>query len=68
MSQLYETWEDNFQLLFRWRDAFLEKIFDPIIEIDLYVEEGKLFFRSLFLCFWSLSSRFLWGMQVISQC
>jgi hypothetical protein len=46
---LYEIWEDNFQLLFRWREAFLENIIDPVIEIDLYVEEGKLFFRSFFV-------------------
>jgi hypothetical protein len=56
MSQLYGTWEDNFQLLFRWNEAILEKMSNSIIEIDLHVEDGKLFFRSFFCVFPCLQS------------
>jgi hypothetical protein len=48
LGQLYRTWEDNFQLLFRWRAAVLEKMHDSVIEIDLDEEEGKLYFRRFF--------------------
>jgi hypothetical protein len=48
LGQLYGTWEDNFQLLFRWRAAVLEKMSDSVIEIDLNEEEGKLYFRRFF--------------------
>jgi hypothetical protein len=48
LGQLYGTWEDNFQLLFRWKVAVLEKMHDSVIEIDLDEEEGKLYFRRFF--------------------
>jgi hypothetical protein len=55
MSLLYGTWEDNFQLLFRWREAILEKMSNLVIEIDLHVEEGRnsleVFFMLLILVF-----------------
>jgi hypothetical protein len=39
LTQLYETWEESFQLLFRWREAVLEKMPDPIIEFDLHEDD-----------------------------
>jgi hypothetical protein len=40
LGQLYRTWEDNFQLLFRWKDAVLQKMPDSVIEIDIDEEDG----------------------------
>jgi hypothetical protein len=37
---LYGTWDDNFQLLFRWKEAVLEVMHDSVIEIELVEEEG----------------------------
>jgi hypothetical protein len=48
---LYGTWDDNFQLLFRWKEAVLEVMHDSVIEIELVEEEGQLFFRRLFCAF-----------------
>jgi hypothetical protein len=46
---LYGTWEDSFKLLFRWREAVLEVMPDSVIEFDLVVDDGKLYF-SIFFC------------------
>jgi hypothetical protein len=43
---LYGSWEE--QLLFRWKEVILEKMPDSVIEIELHVEEGQLFFRRFF--------------------
>jgi hypothetical protein len=51
LAQLYGSWEESFQLLFRWKKVVLEKMHDSVIEIDLHVEEGKLFFRRVFCAF-----------------
>jgi hypothetical protein len=47
-GQLYETWEDNFQLLFRWKEAVLEKMLNSVIEIDIEEEDKKLYFKRFF--------------------
>jgi hypothetical protein len=39
-AQLYGTWEDSFQLLFRWKEAMLEVMPDSVIEIEIVQEEG----------------------------
>jgi hypothetical protein len=49
--QLYGSWEDSFQLLFSWKKAVLEKMSDSVIEIELHVEERKLYFRRFFCAF-----------------
>jgi hypothetical protein len=41
LIELYGSWEDNFQLLFWWKEAVLEKMSDSIIEIELAMDEGK---------------------------
>jgi hypothetical protein len=52
LTQLYETWEESFQLLFRWREVVLEKMPDPIIEFDLHEDDdGNLEFRRFFCAF-----------------
>jgi hypothetical protein len=49
LGQLYGTWEDTFQLLFRWKEAMLQKMLDLMIEIDIDEEEdGRLYFKRLF--------------------
>jgi hypothetical protein len=48
---LYGTWDDNFQLLFRWKEVVLEVMHDSVIEIELVEEEWQLFFRRLFCAF-----------------
>jgi hypothetical protein len=51
LKVLYGSWEESFQLLFRWKEAVMEKMSNSIIEIDIHVEEGKLFFRRFFCAF-----------------
>jgi hypothetical protein len=43
VALIYGSWENNFQLLFRWIGSSIGKMPDSIIEID--VEEGKIYFR-----------------------
>jgi hypothetical protein len=61
LAQLYESWEESFQLLLRWKEAALEKMSDSVIEIDLHVEEGKLFFKRFFCAFGSCLEGFREG-------
>lgn len=49
LSKLYGFWEDNFQLVFRWKEVVLAKMSDSIVEIDVRVEDGKVYF-SWFFC------------------
>jgi hypothetical protein len=51
LSVLYGSWEESFQLLFRWKEAVMEKMSDSMVEIELHVEEGRLFFRRFFCAF-----------------
>jgi hypothetical protein len=48
LIELYGSWEDNFQLLFWWKEAVLEKMYDSVIEIELAADEGKLYFKMFF--------------------
>jgi hypothetical protein len=50
-AQLYGTWEDIFQLLFRWKEAVLEVMPHSVIEIEIVQEEGQLSFRRFFCAF-----------------
>jgi hypothetical protein len=43
LSVLYGSWEESFSLLYRWKEAVMEKIPDSMVEIELHVEEGKFF-------------------------
>jgi hypothetical protein len=58
---LYGSWEESFQLLFRWKEAVLEKMTDSVIEIDIHVQEEKLFFRRFFCAFRSYLEGFREG-------
>jgi hypothetical protein len=49
---LYGTWEESFKLLFRWKQAVLQKMPDSVIEIDIdEAEDGRLHFKRLFCAF-----------------
>jgi hypothetical protein len=41
----------SFQLIFRWKEAVLEIMPDSVIEIDLDVHDGQLYFRRFFCAF-----------------
>jgi hypothetical protein len=46
---LYGTWEESFKLLFRWKEAVLQKMSDSVIEIDIdEAEDGRLHFKRFF--------------------
>jgi hypothetical protein len=60
-GQLYETWEDNFQLLFRWKEAVLEKMLNSVIEIDIEEEDKKLYFKRFFCALGSCLEGFCEG-------
>jgi hypothetical protein len=51
LAQLFGSWEDIFQLIFRWKEAVLETMHDSIIEIDLDVHDGQLYFTRFFGAF-----------------
>jgi hypothetical protein len=51
LRELYGTWEDSFKLLFRWREAILEVMPDSVIEFDVTVEDGKIYFSRFFCAF-----------------
>jgi hypothetical protein len=51
LRELYGTWEDSFKLLSRWREAILEVMPDSVIEFDLVVEDGRLYFSRFFCAF-----------------
>jgi hypothetical protein len=51
LAQLFGSWEDSFQLIFRWKEAVLETMPDSVIEIDLDVHDGQLYFRRFFCAF-----------------
>jgi hypothetical protein len=51
LAQLFGSWKDSFQLIFRWKEAVLETMSDSVIEIDLDVHDGQLYFRRFFCAF-----------------
>jgi hypothetical protein len=64
LAQLYGTWEESFQLLFRWWETVLEKMPDSVIEIEIHEDDdGNLFFGRLFCAFGHCLERFHEGCQ-----
>jgi hypothetical protein len=51
LDQLLSIWEDSFQLIFRWKEAVLETMPHSVIEIDLDVHDGQLYFKRFFCAF-----------------
>jgi hypothetical protein len=61
---LYGTWEESFQLLFKWWETVLEKMPDSVIEIEIHEDDdGNLFFGRLFCAFGHCLERFHVGCQ-----
>jgi hypothetical protein len=48
LKEVYESWEESFQLLFSWRETVLEKMPDSVVEIDVILEDGKYYFSRFF--------------------
>jgi hypothetical protein len=66
MAEMYGTWEENFQQLLNWKAAMMEKSPDSVIELDVHMVGGKMYFRRFFLCTWAVHSRFSGGMSPLS--
>jgi hypothetical protein len=48
MADLYGTWEQNFQQLFNWKAAMMEKSLDNVIELDMHMVCDKMYFNHFF--------------------
>jgi hypothetical protein len=48
LKELFGSWEESFQLLWRWRAAVMEKSPDSVIELDVKMDEGRPFFTRFF--------------------
>jgi hypothetical protein len=49
MTELYDTWEENFQQLLRWKAAVLEVSPDTVIEVDCHMDGEKRYFLQFFV-------------------
>jgi DNA replicative helicase MCM subunit Mcm2 (Cdc46/Mcm family) len=48
MIELYDTWEENFQQLLRWKEVVMEISPYSVIEVDCYMDVEKMYFHQLF--------------------
>jgi hypothetical protein len=48
LKELFGSWEESFQLLWRWREAVMQKSPDSVIELDVKIDEGCPFFSRFF--------------------
>jgi hypothetical protein len=49
MTELYVTWDENFQQLLRWKTFVIEVSPDSVIEIVCHMDGEKRYFRRLFV-------------------
>ena len=49
LKELFGSWEESFQLLWRWREAVMQKSPDSVIELDVKMDEGRPFFSRFFV-------------------
>jgi hypothetical protein len=49
MTDLYDTWEENFQQLLNWKAAVMEVSPDSVIEVDCHMIGEKMYFRRFFV-------------------
>jgi hypothetical protein len=61
MTEMYGTWEENFQQLLNWKAAVMEKSPDSVIELDVYMVGGKMYFRRFFCALGSCTQGFREG-------
>jgi hypothetical protein len=59
--------EENFQQLLNWKAAAMEKPPDNMIELDVHMVGGNMYFHH-FLCTWTMYLGFLRGLSAISCC
>jgi hypothetical protein len=48
MTEMYDTWEENFQQLVNWKATVMEISLDSVIELDVHKVGGKMYFRGFF--------------------
>jgi hypothetical protein len=48
MTELYGTWEENFQQLLRWKEAVMKISPDSVIEVDCHMDGEKMYFCQFF--------------------
>jgi hypothetical protein len=63
MTELYGTWEENFQQLLRWKAAVLEVSPDSVIEVHCHMDGEKMYFRRFFCELGSCTQGFREGCQ-----
>ena len=61
LKELFGTWEESFQLLFSWKEVVLQRSPDSVIEIDVRVEDGRVYFSRFFCALGPCISGFLHG-------
>jgi hypothetical protein len=61
MTEMYDTWEQNFQQLLNWKSTVMEISPDTVIELDVHKVGEKMFFRRFFMCTWAMYSGFSGG-------
>jgi hypothetical protein len=66
LTQLYGTWEDSFQLLFRWKEAVMEKMSNSVIEFDVEVKDEKFSEGSFVL--WTHVLKVFMRLQAVFEC
>jgi hypothetical protein len=48
LADMYGTWEENFQELLNWKATVMEKSPDSVIELDVHMVGGKMYFQRFF--------------------
>jgi hypothetical protein len=66
MTDMYDTWEEIFQQLLNWKATIMEKSPYSVIELDVHMVGGKMYFRQFFFCTWTVYSGFLRGLSALS--
>jgi hypothetical protein len=48
LAEIYGKWEDNFELLFRWKAEVLKRSPGSVVEIDVLDVDGQVYFNRFF--------------------
>jgi hypothetical protein len=48
LAEVYGKWEDNFELLFRWKAEVLKRCPGSVVEIDVLEVDGQVYFNRFF--------------------
>jgi hypothetical protein len=61
MTDMYGTWQKNFQQLLNWKAAMMKISPDSVIELDVHMVDDKIFFRRFFYALGPCINGFLVG-------